>query len=164
MSINKSILNKSHDKKSFDCGNQLLNNYLQKVASQDIKRRLAVCTIFSEGSKIIGYYTLSNNSLPSDLVPEKYSKKIKGAYKHVPVTLLGRLAIDNTEKGKGYGESLLIDALKSAYEVSEMIGSMAVIVDPIDENAQRFYEKYGFILIPDSGKMFLPMLTISKLF
>jgi hypothetical protein len=41
---------------------------------------------------------------------------------------------------------------------------MAVIVDPIDNNAISFYKKYGFIELPDSGKMFLPMTTISKLF
>jgi len=39
-----------------------------------------------------------------------------------------------------------------------------VIVDPFDDNAVRLYQKYGFILLPDSGKMFLPMATISLLF
>ena len=41
---------------------------------------------------------------------------------------------------------------------------MAVIVDPIDQEAIRFYKKYGFILLPDSGKMFLLMKTIAELF
>jgi hypothetical protein len=41
---------------------------------------------------------------------------------------------------------------------------MAVVVDPIDEDAVRFYQKYGFILLPDSGKMFLPMNIIARLF
>ncbi|GEM_PF-2984292 len=30
----------------------------------------------------------------------------------------------------------------------------AVIVDPMDAEAERFYLKYGFTKIPDSGKMF----------
>jgi hypothetical protein len=41
---------------------------------------------------------------------------------------------------------------------------MAVIVDPIDEEAINFYRKYGFILLPGSGKMFISMETISGLF
>jgi len=41
---------------------------------------------------------------------------------------------------------------------------MAVIVDPIDESAIKFYEKYGFTLLPDSGKMFLSMKTVETLF
>ncbi|MBI9037023.1 MAG: hypothetical protein JEY97_02715 [Bacteroidales bacterium] len=57
-----------------------------------------------------------------------------------------------------------MNALKRSYEVSKSeIGSMAVIVEPIDEQAIRFYERYGFILLPDSGKMFLTMKTISDL-
>jgi hypothetical protein len=59
---------------------------------------------------------------------------------------------------------LLIDALKRSYEISKTIGSFAVVVDPIDQDAEDFYVKYGFIKLPDSGKMFLPMKTINQLF
>ena len=41
---------------------------------------------------------------------------------------------------------------------------MAVIVDPLDDAAVKFYQKYEFIQLPDSGKMFLPMATIAELF
>jgi len=59
---------------------------------------------------------------------------------------------------------LLIDALRKSLEVSlAQIGSLAVIVDPIDSLAKSFYEKYRFIYLPDSAKMFLPMETIAKL-
>ena len=59
---------------------------------------------------------------------------------------------------------LLIDALSRSYEISKSVGSFAVVVDPLDEDAEKFYFKYGFILLPDSRKMFLPMKTIGKLF
>jgi len=59
---------------------------------------------------------------------------------------------------------LLIDALKRSYEISKSIGSFAVMVDPLDIDAGNFYTKYGFILLPDSRKMFLAMKTIEKLF
>jgi hypothetical protein len=58
-----------------------------------------------------------------------------------------------------------MDALKRSFDTAvNSVGSMAVIVDPIDAEAEKFYRKYGFILLPDSGKMFLPMETISILF
>jgi len=62
------------------------------------------------------------------------------------------------------GELLLMDALKRSCDVARQIGSMAVVVDPLDKEAERFYQKYGFILLPDSGKMFLTMDSISQLF
>ena len=69
------------------------------------------------------------------------------------------------KSGKGIGELLLMDALKRSFDVAVgSIGSMAIIVDAIDEHAKGFYEKYGFIYLSDSGKMFLPMRTVSMLF
>lgn len=32
--------------------------------------------------------------------------------------------------------------------------SIGVVVDPLDEDAVAFYKKFGFITLPDSGKMF----------
>ena len=78
---------------------------------------------------------------------------------------MGRLAVGEKYKGQKIGELLLLDALKRSYDVSKKsIGSMAVIVDPIDHEAFSFYKKYGFIELPDSGKMFLTMKTIGLLF
>jgi hypothetical protein len=73
---------------------------------------------------------------------------------------MGRLAVDTRFQGIGLGKLLLIDALFRSYEISKSIGSFAVVVDPLNEEAERFYPKYGFILLPDSCKMFLPMKTV----
>lgn len=78
--------------------------------------------------------------------------------------MLGRLAIDREYQGKGIGRILLIDALKRSYEISHEIGSFAVVVDPIDEQAEEFYEKYDLIKLPDSKKMFIAIKTLEELF
>lgn len=159
-------LNSNHRKKEFSCGKEMLDNYLHKQANQDIKRKLSACFVLNDQEKDLlkGYYTLANNSLAQDLIPVEFQKKLPKSYKSIPTTLLGRLAIDNRFQKQGVGKLLLIDALKRSYEISKSIGSFAVIVDPIDEDAERFYDKYGFIKLPDSGKMFLPMNTIRTLF
>lgn len=157
---------KSHDRSQFHCEETSLTEYLQKQASHDIKKNLAACFVLLDGGEklVKGYYTLSNGSLYREDVPEEHQKRIKTNY-NVPATLLGRLARDITMKGTGAGEYLLLDALKRSFEVSQKsIASMAVIVDPINRSAHDFYAKYGFILLPDSGKMFLTMNAISKLF
>ncbi|MBO9636269.1 MAG: GNAT family N-acetyltransferase, partial [Chitinophagaceae bacterium] len=111
-----------------------------------------------------GYYTLSANSIRREDFPETMQKKLPPSYINLPATLLGRLAIDVSIKGQGYGEILLMDALYRTLRTVESVGSLAIIVDPVDEKAQRFYGKYGFILLPTSGKMFLPMKTIKDLY
>ena len=144
----------------------MLDNYLKKQANQDIKRKLSACFVLNdeETNLLKGYYTLANNSIPQNLIPTEFRKKLPKSYISIPTTLLGRLAIDNRFQGKGIGMLLLIDALKRSYEISKSIGSFAVIVDPLDKDAEKFYNKYGFINLPDSGKMFLPMNTIKTLF
>jgi predicted GNAT family N-acyltransferase len=112
----------------------------------------------------LGYYTLSNNSIPLNSFSEQIKKKLPNAYTSIPTTLLGRLAIDNKYQGKGIGKILLIDALKRSYENAKSIGSFAVVVDPIDKNAECFYEKYDFIKLPDSKKMFITTKTLKELF
>jgi hypothetical protein len=160
------LLDKKHNRKIFDCGNESLNVYLKLQAGQDVKRKLSACFVLSENQThtILGYYTLSNNSIPLSSFPEQIRKKFPQSYSSIPTTLLGRLAIDKSQQGKGIGKILLIDALKRSYEISHEIGSFAVVVDPIDLEAECFYEKYDFIKLPDSGKMFIAMKTLHELF
>lgn len=159
-------LNSKHNKQDFSCGKVLLDNYFWKQAKQDVKRKLSACFVLvDKGTKeISGYYTLSGSSIPNNLIPDSYKKKLPKSYLSIPAILLGRLAVNKDFQGKGIGKILLIDSLKRCYETSESIGAFAVIADPLDRDAERFYEKYGFIKLPDSGKMFLPMKTIKELF
>jgi predicted GNAT family N-acyltransferase len=158
------LLSRRHHKNSFQCEENSLNDYLLKQAFQDIRKKLAVCFVaVDQMDRVLGYYTLSSESLGRDLIPKKYLNRIPKNY-NAPVVLLGRLARDLKAKGSGLGEELLIDALFRSYSLSEQsIGAMAVIVDPISDSARSFYYKYGFIALKDSSKMFLPMNTIKKL-
>lgn len=164
MSYVTTLLAGSHEKAKFSCGKAMLDNYIQKQAKQDVKAKVSACFILSDDDKEIkGYYTLSNGSIPNSQLPESVRKKLP-RYHNLPVTLLGRLAVDNKFKGQKLGKLLLLDALKRCYDTSEKIGSMAVIVDPIDQEAADFYTRFGFIQLPDSGRLFLPMATIEQLF
>ena len=158
-------LNEYHHRDQFDCGNPLLNQYFKHQAGQDIKRKLAACFVLSFDNKnVLGFYTLSNASIPATLIPSHLQKKLPHSYVALPCTLLSRMAIDRKHQGKGLGKILLMNALKKSYEISNEIGSYAVIVDPIDPAAAAFYSKYDFITLPDSKKMFLPMATQKTLF
>lgn len=164
MSYLTALLATSHERAKFSCGNAMLDNYIQKQARQDVKAKVSGCFILPDDSKEIkGYYTLSNGSIPNSQLPGYFLKKLP-RYQDLPVTLLGRLAVDNKFKGQKLGSKLLIDALKRNYDASANIGSMAVVVDPIDKDATDFYTRFGFIKLPDSGRMFLPMATIEQLF
>lgn len=159
------LLNKKHRREDFDSGKQLLNNYLKTQAGQDIKRKLTACFVLSQnGTTFQGYYTLSNYSIPLSSFSKQIQQKLPKSYNAIPTTLLGRLAIDKKHQGQGIGKILLIDALKRSFEIASEIDSFAVVVDPIDKEAEKFYEKNDFIKLPDSEKMFIAIKTLQELF
>jgi predicted GNAT family N-acyltransferase len=158
------LLEKTHKRKDFACEENLLTEYIRKQVSQDIRKRIAICFVAVDNEQnVIGYYTLTSESLGRELIPGKYIKQVPRNY-NAPVILLGRLARDIKTKGTGLGEHLLLDALFRSYKLSnESIGAMAVVVEPINEKAIEFYKKYGFEQLPDSKKLFLPMKIIGQL-
>lgn len=141
-----------------------LQNYIRSVARQDADRDLARCfVLIDEESVIKGYYTLNNLSIPSFDWDPTVRKKYRLSYQAIPCTLIGRLAVDTSTQRKGYGEILLLDSLKRAYEASRTIASFAVVVDSIDQLAKDFYMKYEFRELMDTRRLFLPMKTIQEL-
>ena len=158
------LLEKTHNRRNFICEENSLTAYIRKQVSQDIRKRLAACFVaVDDEQNVIGYYTLTSESLGRAVIPDKYLKQVPHNY-NAPVILLGRLARDIRAKGTGLGEHLLLDALFRSYKLSnESIGAMAVVVDPINNKAVEFYKKYGFEQLPDSEKMFLPMKIIGQL-
>jgi ribosomal protein S18 acetylase RimI-like enzyme len=159
-------LDNKHIRSTFFCGKESLDHYIQKQVRQDIRKKLTTCFVLpDEQNSVAGYYTLSNAGISLELVPDAIRKKMPGAYSQLPVILLGRLAVDQQYRNQGLGKILLVDALKRSLQVAvESIGSMAVVVDPLDDQACSFYRKFGFIILPDSNKMFLPMVTIANAF
>lgn len=159
-------LGKQHNRAGFSCGNEVLDRYLKEQAGQDARRLVAAPFILiqiGDRKTIVGYYTLSAFGIDLKDLPVEVAKKLP-TYPVVPVTLLGRLAVDERYKGQGAGEFLLVDALQRAFTQSAQIAAAAVVVDAIDEQAAGFYRHFGFIAFPGQPRrLFLPMKTISDL-
>lgn len=157
-------IEKKHKRDDFGCGKSLLDDYLRRQARQDVDRRLSACFVLTDEDNVVkGYYTLSANSIGREQFPEDLKKKLPPSYSDLPTILLGRLAVDSSTQGQGMGQLLLMHALNKCFDISKSIGTVAIIVDPIDAAAQKFYSGYQFILLPTSGKMMLPMKTVKEL-
>jgi GNAT superfamily N-acetyltransferase len=156
-------LTSDHDRSRFESGTEALDRYLRIQAGQEARKNMAApfVLVLPDGM-IAGYYTLSSTSVQLGELPARTVRKLP-RYPLVPATLLGRLAIDRRQQGKGYGRFLLADALYRA--ARSEIASYAVIVDAKDDNARRFYERESFLPFPDQPmKLFRPMADIRRLF
>lgn len=154
-----------HDRAGFACGVESLDRYLATQAGQDIRRRANAVFVLvdpSEPNEVLGYYTLCATALPPGDVPEAARKHLP-RYPLVSATLLGRLAIATANQGQRLGALLLADAVKRTHASAATVGSSMLVVDAIGERAAEFYAANGFLRLPDSLRLVLPMRTIAKL-
>ena len=153
------LLDKKHIRDNFDCGEESLNIFLKQFARQNSERgfgRTFVAVLPNE-TDVLGYYTISAGSVAFDAVPEKLPRY------PIPTAHLGRLAADLKMRGQRLGELLLVDALARTVAVAEEFGIYAIELFALNENAKKFYLKYGFIeLKDDKNHLYLPIETLKK--
>ncbi len=156
-------LSSDHQREAFDCGKELLNNFLKKLATQYRKKNLGqTYVVAAPGKRVIGYYTISTSRVGFDDVPDDLRRQYPQI--PIPVVLLGRLAVDKSFHGQGAGKTLLVKALRQAAQVADTVGIAAVEVHAIDDEARAFYLKYGFTcLADDQHHLYLPIKTIKRL-
>jgi GNAT superfamily N-acetyltransferase len=161
-----------HDRPGFSCGVPSLDRYIHQQAGQDVRRNLAVCYVLcvprsepslTNGSvPIIGYYTLSMTAIRPSALSEAPARKL-GRYDSYPALLLGRLAVDARYRGAGHGEYLPLDAMRRAVHASKDAGTIALVVDAIDEGAAQFYRRFEFVRFEDEPlRLYLPIASCRK--
>lgn len=157
-------LRSEHDRASFQCGQEALDRYLQTQATQDMRRRIAICLVAVEVSsaRLAGYYTIASASIPAVQLPIEITRRLP-RYPTIPAVRVGRLAVDIRFRGQGLGAALLADALRQAM-LSPPAVFAALIVDAKDEPAVAFYLHHGFLALASQPKtLFLPVATAGKL-
>ncbi|MEK6643565.1 MAG: GNAT family N-acetyltransferase [Planctomycetota bacterium] len=132
-----------HDRNSFDCGVEALNEYFRRRVGQDVRRRMTACyvAVERETNRIAGYYTLAAYGIALPDLPTDLAKKLP-RYSTVPAVRIGRLAVDQGFRGRKLGGVLLYDAIDRTCQSG--IAAYAVVVDAKDESAVAFYEHHGF--------------------
>lgn len=118
-----------------------------------------VATESADSRVVLGYYTLTSSEVALTDLPPEMTRRIP--YPRVPATLLGRLA-RHLDAPRGLGSYMLMDAAARALS-PDSPASWLMLVDPIDDEAQAWYEKFGFqILRPFPLRMFIPLETLRR--
>lgn len=168
MAVTIRRLEESDEVEGFGCGDELLNNYLQRNAwtnQQKVSIGVTYAAVDESAPRtVLGYFTLATSSVPRDRFPSKY---VRGLPPYdLPLILLARLAVDRRFSGKGLGHALLSEALKITLRVADEVGCRCIITDAYPDKA-GWYARYGFV--PLEGKtatspqrMYLDVRTIRR--
>jgi len=133
----------AHDSTGFDCGNDALNRFIKLHALQGQRANISQTYVaLTPEKKIAGYHTLVVGSVVHAEAPERLKK---GIPRHpIPVVILARLAVDNSEQGRGLGAALVTDAMRRILQAADIAGVRAMLVHAKDDSARAFYEHLGF--------------------
>jgi GNAT superfamily N-acetyltransferase len=152
------LLTGDHDRGGFACGRRELDDWLRRIARQHQDKGLSrtfVAVDEREPRRILAYYALSTAEVDTSGLPEVRRRKFP---RGIPAVRLGRLAVDQRCQGRRLGELMLVDAIERVRVIAQHAGVVALIVDAIDENAARFYARYGFEHFLDEPlRLFMPL-------
>lgn len=160
--LNIEPLTKAHNRTAFDCGDEALNHFLQKTARQHMDKGLSKTFVLIDednSAEIIAYMTLVVCEVLADDIPHQWKNKYP---RRIPAAKLAKLAVSGDQQRKGYGETLLIDAIQKTMSVSNSMGIAGLFVDAKHQQAKAYYHQFGFISLPEQlDNMFMPLSTIA---
>ena len=107
-----------------------------------------------------GYFSLTVGQVDTLEAPERMRQGM-GQYP-LPVVILARMAVSARDQGRGIGLGMLQDAITRTLLIAEQAGIRAMLTHPIDEEAARFYTRFGFIASPLREKQLLLLLKDAK--
>ena len=135
--------------KDFNCGDPDLNDFLLNNSKHFSKQLLAVTYVLESDLDVIAFFSISNDRISlqdiknpiqweqfQSTFPEGKNLRSYSAVK------IGRLAVSNKFKGKGYGK-IIIDYLIDSFISNNKTGCRFITVDAYRESL-LFYEKTGF--------------------
>ena len=153
-------LEPSHSLSDFDCGKPALNDWLVRHSRQAQGSGSAKTFVVTENSRVAGFFSLTVGQVDILEVPERI-KKGMGRYP-IPIVILARLAVNLTDQGRGIGRGMLQDAIRRTLLIAEQAGIRAMLTHALDEEAERFYLRFGFVPSPLRERQFMLLLKDAK--
>ncbi|MHB8246614.1 MAG: GNAT family N-acetyltransferase [Acidimicrobiales bacterium] len=138
------LLTSDHVLAGFDCGTPALNAWLlsRALANQSSGTNRSWVITDSKSRRVVAFYASSTASVIRSSVPRLFGRDHP---EEIPAILLGRMAVDSSYQGCGFGAGLLKHFMLKAIQVSTSVGVRLVLVHAKDECAKEFYERYGFV-------------------
>ncbi len=149
-----------HRLEGFDCGKPALNDWLLRHARQAQGSGSAKTFVVADDDRVVGYFSLTVGQVDTLDAPDRIRKGM-GQYP-VPVVILARLAVSLEDQGRGIGFGMLQDAIRRTLLIAEQAGIRAMLTHPIDEEAARFYSRFGFVASPLREQQLLLLLKDAR--
>jgi GNAT superfamily N-acetyltransferase len=149
-------LTEDYSIKSFDCDDADLNDFIFNDAKNYLKELLAVTQLLedTQNNATIAFFSVFNDRISLNDTDKTFWNRLRRPIPNekrltsYPAVKLGRLAVSNEYKNKGFGRTIL-DFLKIHFITNNKTGCRFLTVDAYLKSLP-FYEKQGFAYFTNS--------------
>jgi predicted N-acetyltransferase YhbS len=147
-----------HDVEAFTSGVESLDQWLKRRALKNQTTGASRTFVACDDGRVLAYYALALSAITVDAAPGRFRRNMP---EPIPVVVLGRLAVDQSLQGRGFGRALVQDAGLRVIQAADTIGIRGMIVHALSVEAKAFYERIGFEQSPIDPMML--MVTLADL-
>ncbi len=151
-------LTEHHLPEGFSCGVDSLDHWLKRKALKNQIQGASRTYVVCDEMRVVAYYALASGVVTTSQATGKFRRNMPDP---IPVVVLGRLAVDRSLHGKGFGRSLVRDAGMRVIQAANAIGIRGMTVQALSDDAKDFYERVGFDASPLDAYML--MITLADL-
>jgi GNAT superfamily N-acetyltransferase len=130
-----------HELGDLSSGVVSLDDWLRRRARANQISGASRTFVVAEANKALGYYALASGGIAVTSSVGRFHRNMPDP---IPVVVLGRLAIDRSQQGKGLGRALFRDCALRVAHAADTIGIRGIVVHAISEEAKAFYTALGF--------------------
>lgn len=130
-----------HDLETFNSGVDSLDQWLKRRALKNQVIGASRTFVSSTDGRVVAYYALASSAVTVEAAPGRFRRNMPDP---IPVVVLGRLAVDQSQQGRGLGRALVKDAGQRIIQAADTIGIRGVVVHALSADAKAFYERIGF--------------------
>ena len=151
-------LTDAHDLTGFSSGVVVLDDWFRRRARANQVSGASRTFVVAEGGKVVGYYAVASGAITVAVTVGRFRRNMPDP---IPVAVLGRLAVDQSQQGKGLGRAMFRDCALRVAHAADSIGIRGIVVHAISEQAKAFYLALGFD--PSPAEPMTLMVTLADI-
>ena len=134
-------LSDTHELNDFVCGVASLDDWLKRRARANQISGASRTFVVADNRRVIAYYALASGGIAVQSSVGRFRRNMPDP---IPVAVLGRLAIDRSQQGRGLGRALFRDCAQRVAHAADTLGIRGIVVHAISDQAKAFYLALGF--------------------
>ncbi len=151
-------LNDLHELDGFCCGVASLDDWLKRRARANQVSGASRSFVVADDRRVVAYYALASGAIAVEASVGRFRRNMPDP---IPVAVLGRLAIDRAQQGRGLGRALFRDCALRVTHAADTLGIRGIVVHAISDQARAFYLALGFD--PSPSEPMTLMVTLADI-